>query len=169
MKKALFISTLIGVAGFLAWHFANQVSLLKKTCFAFNGYKINSIKKDDINIEIYIKLRNRSDIAIALNGYNLDVFINNTKVSTLASNLKQVIDRDSFAPLTLMVDIDPTKLLNASFLSGFLLNYNNAIVKIQGTVSVNAGGISKDNIPVLMESKLRDMLPSTDDTSGPCA
>ncbi len=150
-----------------SWHFYNQFSLLKRTCFGFNGYSIKELNINKIVMEIRLKLRNRSDIAFELKGYNVDIFINNTKVSTIASGTAQTIDRDSFANLVLPIEILPKNILNKDFISGFLLNYQNAIIKISGSVSINAGGISKSNIPVLMESKLRDMMPKGG-ASEPC-
>lgn len=168
MNKYWVIGGVTAVVGILTWHFLHQVNLLKKTCFGFNGYTIKELNINKIVIELRLKLRNKSDIAFTLRSYNFDIFINNTKVTTAASNVPQVIDRDSFAPLTLMIDIVPKNILNPAFLSGFLLNYQNANIKIQGTMSINAGGVSKSALPVLIQSKLRDMLPSSNAKTEPC-
>lgn len=166
--KHYIIGTILLLAAGLTWHFTNQLSLLKKTCFGFNGYIIKELNKNKIVIELRIKLRNQSDIAFELKAYNFNVYINNTKVTTVTSTQPQTIDRNSAAQINLLVDVVPGNILNPNFLSGFLLNYQNANIKIQGTASINAGGINKSNIPVLIESKLKDMLPTTGGVSEPC-
>jgi LEA14-like dessication related protein len=167
MKKGYIIGGLAILAGItvIGMHLAKQIRLLKTTCFNFAGYKIHTLSKDGVKIEIVLNLRNRSDIAIVLKSYNFNVSINNTQVSVISSGVAQVIDRNSYAPISLMVDIDPKKLLDLRFISGVLLNVNNAMVKIQGRVSINAGGIPA-SMPVLIESKLRDMIPTG--PSQPC-
>ena len=159
MKKVLITAGLLLTAGFLTAHFVRQAKLLKQTCFNFGGYKINTLNKDKINLEIYLNILNRSDISVTLKSYSFNVYLNNTKVSTLVSNTPQYVDRNGFAPLKLEIDIIPKDILNFNLLSNLLLDFNNAMVKIQGTVSINAAGIPK-SIPVLINRKLRDMVPS---------
>lgn len=165
MKKVVIIAGLLVTAGLLTAHFVRQAKLLQKTCFNFGGYKILTLNKEKITIEIYLNLLNRSDIAITLKSYNLSVFLNNAKAVTLNSNTAQYIDRGGFTPIKLVVDFVPKDVLNFNTLSTVLLNFNGILVKIQGSISINAAGVPK-TVPVLIENKLKDMLPTS--PSQPC-
>lgn len=170
MKKLLVITGIFGVGGFLAWHFTNQYKLLKNTCFTFGGFVINSLSKNGVSMAIKLNLRNRSDLSFALKGYNFNIYINNTLVTTAYSNATQVIERDSFAPLELLIDINPKTFVKPGFLTSFILNYGQAMVKIEGSVSINAAGVPVNKVPVKIESKLMDMMPAPGSSANnqPC-
>ncbi len=175
MKKVLLITGIVGVVGFLTWHFYNQYKLLKKTCINFAGYVIHALSIDRIAIEIKLLVRNKSDIAITLQKYDFKIYINGTYVSSLKSKpapanmpeatrlalgyAPQTIERGAQSPLNLMVDIDPKNAVSTVFTSGLLLNYNQAVVKIEGEISVNVGGLALESYPVKLEKKLKDMMP----------
>jgi hypothetical protein len=169
MKKGWIIAGLAVLgAGLATWHFSKQIRLLKQTCFSFGGYKILALTKDSVKIQIKLNLKNLSSLAFVLKAYKFNVFVNNKLVATTISNTPQTIEYNAISPIVIDIDIVPKDVLDIKALSNLLLNANNAIIKIQGSVSVNAAGIPASNVPVLIESKLRDMIPAPGATSQPC-
>ncbi len=162
MKTGLIIAAgalTTAVAIYGIWHFGSQYKLLKETCFSFDGYEPLALNKDHIKIEISLKVRNRSEIELDIRGYEFDISINNYKVSKVFSKAPIKIKKQGFTTLKLIVDVNPKSVGNLNFLSGLLLNYQESVVKIKGSLTVKTGGILAKHIPITAESKLRDMIP----------
>lgn len=171
MKKALIIGGVVIGLGALAWYIYRQANLLLNFCFNFVGYKIHTLNRDKISIELKLSIKNRSGLDVTIDSYNFDVFMNGAFVTKIRSNKNQVIAKHSFSVLSLMVDVEPKKnkdLANWDFLSRVLFDVNNIKFKITGTVSAKALGISASNVPVDIEMKLKEMLPDSKNPSPPC-
>lgn len=171
MKKVLIIAGIIGV-GALAWYLHRQANLLMQYCFNFTGYKIITLNRDRITIEIELQVRNKSDLDITISGYNFEVFLNGAYVTQIGSQKPQKIAKNSFSTLVLVIDVEPRKnkqLANWDTLSRILLDFKNTRVRIKGSISATALGISAKDINVDVESKLKEMMPAKKQApSEPC-
>lgn len=156
-----------GLISYGFWHFSSQYKLLQGTCFSFAGYKPLALNKDHIKIEISLKLKNQSDLDLHIRGYQFDISINNHPVTTVFSKQSVTVNRrdpvtgsPSFTILPVVIDVNPQTLGNLNFLSGILLNYQEALVKIKGSVSVKTSGILLSHLPINTEKRLRNMIPA---------
>lgn len=171
MKRVLIIAGVLAGIGGLAWYFYNQANLLMKYCFNFTGYKIITLSRDRITIEVRLQIKNKSDIDITLTGYKFEVFLNSAYASTIEQKKTQIIKANSFSELSLKIDVEPSKnkqLANWDFLSRLLLDVNNIRVRIKGAVSASALGISAKDVGVNLEMKLKEMLPDKANPTPPC-
>lgn len=170
MKKVIIIAGILGV-GALAWYLYHQANLLMQYCFNFTGYKIVTLNRERITLEVKLEIKNNSNFEVNINSYNFQVFMNGAYVTNVSSKKVQPIAKKSFSTLTLLIDVEPKKnkdLANWDYLSLLLLDVNNIKLKIAGTVSASALGISAENVKVNLEMKLKEMLPDSKNPSPPC-
>lgn len=171
MKRVLIFAGIIGIVGGLAWYLHRQANLLMQYCFNFTGYQIIELNRSKIQIEVKLQIKNRSDLDITIQGYEFDVYLNGAYVSKINSKKNQKVAKNSFSILSLLINVEPAKnkdLANWDFLSRLLLDYKNIKVKIKGSVSATALGISAKDVPVDLEMKLKEMLPDNSKPSEPC-
>jgi len=171
MKKALIITGILVGIGTLAWYLKHQANLLMQYCLSFVGYRIHTLNRDRITIEIALKIENKSNFDIAIDSYNFNVFLNGAYVTKISSNKIQNINKKGFSIFSLMIDIEPKKnkdLANWDFLSLILLDVNNIKLKVNGTVSVSSLGISAKAMPIALEMKLKDMKQNNKKDASNC-
>ena len=141
-----------------------QFSLLADTCVKFTGYKLVSLTRDKVQFTLNFALKNLSDIALTVNGYSFDVFINNIEVSTVSSANVVQLPANGEATLSATIAFNPSNL-NSTLFSSILLNFNQSVIRLKGTVAVKAVGISANKLPVDMSSKFTEMLPGAPSAS----
>lgn len=171
MKRVLIIAGIIAGIGGLAWYLHRQANLLMQYCFNFTGYKILELNRDIISIEVKLQMKNKSDLEVTISGYEFDVYLNGAYVTKVSSNKMQKVAKRDFSTIVLKIDVEPRKnkeLANWDTLSRILLDFKNTRVKIKGSVSATALGISAKDIPVSLEMKLKEMLPDKQNPSPPC-
>jgi LEA14-like dessication related protein len=171
MKKVLIISGILVGIGALAWYLKRQANLLMEYCFNFVGYKITTMTRDRITIELQLQIKNKSDLEVTINSYDFSAYLNGAYITKVRSKTPQKIAPKGFSVLSLLIDVEPRKnkdLANWAFLSRILFDINNITVKISGGVNVSALGISPGVIPVNVEMKLKQMVPDSKNPSPPC-
>lgn len=171
MKKALIFVGIAAAIGTLAWYLHRQANLLLQYCFNFVEYKIHTLNRERITIEVGLQIKNKSDLDITIHSYDFKVFVNGAYATKVSSKKPSLLGKNGFTILSLLIDIEPKKtkdLANWDFLSRVLLDVKNIKIKIDGSLSASALGISAKNVPLTLEMKLKDMLPDSKNPSPPC-
>lgn len=171
MKKVLIVAGILAGIGGLAWYLHYQANLLMKYCFNFVGYKIHKLNRERITLEVQMQIKNQSNFDLTINSYDFNVYMNGAYVTKVSSKKSQLIKAKGFSVLSLMIDIEPKKskeLANWDFLSRILLDVNNIKLKINGSLSATAIGVSAKDIPVNVEMRLKEMIPDKTKPSEPC-
>lgn len=172
MKKWLIPAGLTLVVGGLAWHFYNQAKRIMDYCFTFDGYKILSLGAKNIKLQLNLAVKNNSDVDLNINGYDLNISLNNKSVGKVSSDKKQLLQANSKSVLELVVSFNPVdtikNAINFDFLKGVVLDPSKVLVNVKGTVNIGQGVIKVNNIPVDFNLTLKDMLPDNSGQQKPC-
>lgn len=172
-KKLILPAGVAVIIGGLVWHFYRQVKMLQDFCYTFEGYKILELGINKVTLAILLQVRNKSDLDLTINGYDLSVSINDKFVSKIQSNQVQDLLANSKSQLNLGISFNPSEVLkgvlNLNVLQGALLDPKKVVVGIKGTISVSHKKVLKLNkVPVNFSLTLDDMMPKPGEVSRPC-
>lgn len=84
---------------------AISLKLLTKICVKPAAFKIIDINGTFIKFELSLSIKNPSITDVELDGYDLDVFINNIKVANLLSGTKNIIQGKATSTINLPITI----------------------------------------------------------------
>lgn len=173
MKK-IFVrfSILVGVAalGFGIYkYYSYQLGLAMQYCYKIVNAKILSAKKDNITIQLFLKIQNKSSFALNLKGYDLNVFLNTKKIANIKSDKPEVLANNAVSDLTLMISFNPSKFFNANFIKSlllfFLIDKSKIVIDIQGSFQAKMNFIGI-NLPVNMSLTLEEIMASSSNASA---
>ena len=146
-----------------------QTAKLKNACFFITGGTVNSVSSSNVNITLFAKVKNISDITVTLTGMELDIYVNDLYITHISSTVNQDIISQSYTTLSLPISFNPDDLLKAgaATVSDIIDNQASVIIKTSGIASISAGGVNVDNYQVNDEISLQQ-IESKDEVKEPC-
>ena len=148
------------------------VNLLLQVCYSITKYRITGIDSKYIHIDFMMQVFNPSKLNVGITGYNIDVYLNDTKVSNLSSAKPKTLEGEKPSTLTLPIKIDYLnvfeKVKSQSVVNLFL---NKKFDKIIFTFKGNFKGsllkipISKD---IELKYTLKEIQDIMNEPSTPC-
>ena len=124
----------ITIAGiYIGW----GVKLLVALCYEITGYKLKSIDFQYLDLEFSVRVNNPSHIEVGIEGYNIDIFINNIWVANVTAKNPQTIGAEKSSILTIPVKVDYKKVFgivrSKAILSYFANNqFEKIVVSLKG-------------------------------------
>ena len=176
-KKAIIWSAV--VAGFIAIGggafvvIKEQMRLLKSYCYRIKGFKINSIKVDDVNFDLSVAFRNQSNLSINIIGYKFDISVEGISAGTISSDKTQTLKPKAITDLTMNVKFSPKIALSnvlslLNFTNKIISDKNNVQIMIDGYVSAKHSFIKVTKMPISMTMTIGEAL-SDDPNLEKCA
>ena len=168
-KKHIFYVGGAVVATYLIVHFAKQGSMLKKTCFKPAGFVPNKLSINDADINIKLKMKNKSKIDYYLKNQIYNVYINDQFVGVIRNANKLYIAPEKSSDVWLNVKFNPLKVANISWdtIKDILSKGGDAKIQLKGNARVvDKSGLFAFNYPVDSTFSLKDLTSGT--TSDPC-
>ena len=174
MSKVGKIIGLLAIAVFVPAGFYVSYGLysLMSYCVKFKKYKLDEIGKDNIKLSFSFEFKNPSYLSVDIIGYNIDVFLNGTKISNLFSADPNKIEAGKTSMLTLPVSIDYKKLFDkvksAEIVNDFIFkNYDKIVFEFKGKFIGKMMKI-KINKELNIKYSLKELLEMSDAPSKPC-
>lgn len=119
--------------------YKRQIALALQYAYKISKVKLYHIRKDSFSFELFVKIMNKSDFSLVINGYDLDVIMNGRKIANVASNKQYKIYPTNTSEISLMIDFDPSQVFDKNYLSE-LLSYavvDQSKLKLQITGALN--------------------------------
>lgn len=112
IKKRLIIGTFIGallVGGIIL---TKKVKELLKYSIKFTGLKFKATTAKKIIFDVNLEFKNNSDLTIDIKNQEYDIFLNDVFITTIKSDLEQIIKPKTVSPLNVTVDLDAPLVLS---------------------------------------------------------
>lgn len=157
------------VGTYVVAHLVKQAGLLKKTCFKPAGFVPNKLSLQDADINIKLKMKNKSKIDYYLKNQIYNVYINEQFVGVIKNDNKLYIAPDKTSDVWLNLRFNPLKAVNISWdtLKDLLSKGGDAKIQIKGNARVSdKSGIFGFNYPVDQTFSLKDL--TTNSGKEPC-
>jgi LEA14-like dessication related protein len=143
-----------------------QVSLAMEYCYKISNYKINALDQNGINMDLFIKIENKSDFVITIVGYDLDILINGKDVGHIVSSSQYTLLNKSITEISVNVLFNPLASFNlmdvVSLLSYAATDKSKFIVEVKGTISGKMNFIQIKNFPIDIKMSLAEILAPED-------
>lgn len=146
----------------LTVHFKKQAKLLADYCSDIVSERIKMLTAKRVVIELDFSIKNKSDIDVKVNSYDLIISINSKKVSRLKATVNQELKAKAKSIFTLVVDFVPKDVMKEAvsrdFLAGLLLDKSKVTVSILGYATISHKAIKIENAPINITMTLAEIL-----------
>ena len=164
-KTFLWIAGIIGagLAGTgLFIYEKQQIAAAMNYCYKIKAYRLNKMTLSKISLSVDILIRNKSNFDLDIEGYDMTVYLNGTKLATIKSTKTQKITNNSLSQITVDVDVSPKGLFrNLTDIANIALlattDKSKVIIKVDGIISAASSGIRAKDLPVTMSMTLAEI------------
>lgn len=162
MTKGKWITVALGslaVAGL--WWGYRQINLLYQYAFKIKRVSVGDANSNKLDVALDIEFTNKSSIGFDINGYSLDVYINDIFVSKIKSATTQTVKGDGTAMLSIPISLSLRTILNAENLlriAAALANLKTAVLKIKGVVSIKSGIVNATDAPIEYSETIANLM-----------
>ena len=157
MKKLLLFLG-VGSVVYGAWrYYALQGEILAKSKIKLANIEIIEKKRDNITLKISLNIINNSEYDFTLKKYDLAVFLNNKKVSSVQnSNVNEKLaGNGAISTISFMASFNPIQFDLLDMLAQLLTTLGKTLVSVKGEIQIQKG-ILNINLPTDLSYKLED-------------
>ena len=145
LPKVLGVGTVLG--SFYAYYLWNM-KLLENFEYKIVGFKILNSNINKIRFQINLNIINESSIAVTVNNYDFDVYLNNVKVGNVSNaSTNQVLKGGGqVSSFSILGDIQTFSLIGTGLLSA--LSCKNSTLRLKGFYGIRKGFIKLKDLPM---------------------
>lgn len=158
-KTVIVASAIVIFAGLYAY-FRREFTKLKNACWFISGGVINSIGADKVNLTVFMKITNKSDLFMTIEKMDLNVYINNLFVSNFKKADRQRIEAHQSNIVQIDISFNPSDLLKAGVknISTILTNPDKIVISVKGDLNVEMGLVKLNKFDVSTSMTLKEMM-----------
>lgn len=159
-KYFIYIGGVALTAYGISW-IAKQQSMLNKTCFKPAGFVPNKLTLNNADINIKLKMKNKSALGYYLKNQVYNVYINDQFVGVIRNPNKLYIVPEKTTDVWLNIKFNPFQVSNISWdtLKDLIANNSDVKIQLKGNAKVIAGsGLFSFSYPVDTTFKLSDLV-----------
>jgi len=91
MKKLIIIIALFGSIGAAYLYFKRQLELALNYEYDVDSFKILKLNQEEMDVQLTLKITNKSDFEVEINAYDIEILYNNVKILRILSQEKFII------------------------------------------------------------------------------
>jgi len=158
LKPALIISGL-GVIGYALFrYYKKQIDFVKDIQYTISGLKIVNIAKEDVTLEIFLKVYNASNVEAKVTEIFLDVIMNGTKVGSINESTEFTIKPTQTTEVSYKFSFNPSLVIkNIVNILTLTVALKDVVIVADGYMKVKSGFLST-TIPFTYQNTLKNLL-----------
>lgn len=158
LKPALIISGL-GVIGYALFrYYKKQIDFVKDIQYTISGLKIINISKEDVTLEIFLKVYNSSNVEAKVTEIFLDVMMNGTKVGSINEAEEFTILPTQTTDVSYKFSFNPSLVIkNIVNILTLTVALKDVVIQADGYMKVKSGFLST-TIPFTYQNTLKKLL-----------
>lgn len=170
IKKVIITSSIVAGIGAIVYglyrFYKYQVSLAMEYCYKITNYKFNALDQNGINMDLFLKIENKSDFIITILGYDLDILVNGKNVGHVVSKTQYTLLNKSITEIGINVLFNPLSSFSLvdviALLTYAVTDKSKFIIEVKGTISGKMNFIQIKNFPIDIKMSLADILAPED-------
>lgn len=158
LKPALIISGL-GVIGYaLIRYYKKQIDFVKDIQYTISGLKIVNIAKEDVTLEIFLKVYNASNVEAKVTEIFLDVIMNGTKVGSINESTEFIVKPTQTTEVSYKFSFNPSLVIkNIVNILTLTVALKDVVIVADGYMKVKSGFLST-TVPFTYQNTLKNLL-----------
>ena len=158
LKPALIISGL-GVIGYALFrYYKKQIDFVKDIQYTISGLKIVNIAKEDVTLEIFLKVYNASNVEAKVTEIFLDVIMNGTKVGSINESTEFTIKPTQTTEVSYKFSFNPSLVIkNIVNILTLTVALKDVVIVADGYMKVKSGFLST-TVPFTYQNTLKNLL-----------
>jgi LEA14-like dessication related protein len=158
LKPALIISGL-GIIGYALFrYYKRQIDFVKDIQYKISGLKIVNISKEDVTLELFLKVYNSSNVEAKVTEIFLDVMMNGVKVGAINESEEFTIKPTQTSDLSYKFSFNPSLVVkNVVNILTLTVALKDVVIQADGYMKVKSGFLST-TIPFTYQNTLKNLL-----------
>ena len=158
LKPALIISGL-GVIGYALFrYYKKQIDFVKDIQYTVSGLKIVNIAKEDVTLEIFLKVYNASNVEAKITEIFLDVMMNGTKVGSINESNEFTIMPTQTTEVSYKFSFNPSLVIkNIVNILTLTVALKDVVIIADGYMKVKSSFLST-TVPFTYKNTLKNLL-----------
>jgi LEA14-like dessication related protein len=158
LKPALIVSGL-GVIGYALFrYYKKQIDFVKDIQYTISGLKIVNIAKEDVTLEIFLKVYNASNVEAKVTEIFLDVIMNGTKVGSINESTEFTIKPTQTTEVSYKFSFNPSLVIkNIVNILTLTVALKDVVIVADGYMKVKSGFLST-TVPFTYQNTLKNLL-----------
>ncbi|MDD4970766.1 MAG: hypothetical protein PHT07_15170 [Paludibacter sp.] len=153
-------------------YYKQQVKLALQYCYKVSNIQLRHFKKDSFLFELFVKLQNKSNFTLIINGYNLDVYLNEKKVANVKSNKAYKILSNGISEISFEVNFDPSKVFDKNYIlsliSYALVDQSKIVLHVIGNLIVSLDFIKNKKVKLDFKTTMQEIVNAKPDENVKC-
>ena len=166
VRKSLIWSGVIAAASAIGYgiylFYKRQIGLAMQYCYKISGLKFLKIEKDNISIQLNIKIQNRSDFTVEIKGYDFDIYLNDKKIANVISNKSEMLLGNAISELTFVASCNPQQIFDkeyiAKLISYAITDRRRITIKVVGLINAQMNFVSLKKLKFDYETTAYDII-----------
>jgi LEA14-like dessication related protein len=158
LKPTLIISGL-GIIGYALYrYYQKQLNFLQNIQYSVKKIKILNVTKEDISLEVTLKVYNASNVEATITEMFLDLYLNEIKVGTIDETKDILLLSNKTTDVAYKLSFNPQLILkNVVNLVSLTIALKDMTIRAEGYVKVKSGFIST-TLPFSYKNNLKSIL-----------
>jgi len=150
---AIALVTITGAALYL------QYKKLMNYCISIKNVKINSLKLNNADFNLFLNFKNNSDLKINIVSQEYVAYLNDKEIARVSSPKEQIISPKSISEIAVNIVFNPSKLLGAigDLAQNFALSPEKIVLKVKCKLKVKLY-LFTFNIPYEYVTSVKDLM-----------
>jgi LEA14-like dessication related protein len=142
--------------------YRRQLYLAMQYCYKLYKVVPKKFTKESIEMDVILKILNRSNFDLTVKSYAIDIYINDVFVTTVSSSVESLLVANGVSLFTANVKIDPAKVFKPLYLinliSSYITDKSKITIRAIGILSVKADFITIKQLPINYADTLKALL-----------
>lgn len=136
-----------------------QYQKLMEYCISFNRAVLKKISLQNINIDLFLNIKNNSSLKIEILSQDYVAFINNVLVAKASNIIPQIIEPKATSQIAVNIDMSPQSVLKtlSNLSTDLMMSPSKVIVTVKINVKVKLW-IFKISIPYEYKTSIKDLM-----------
>jgi LEA14-like dessication related protein len=146
--------------------YKRQIELALQYCYKISNVKIINFAKDNITLELFVKIQNKSDFMVEIKGYDFDVSLNNKDIAKITSDKSEMLKAQSISELSFMVTCNPAQIYDPDYVSTLIVyaltDKSKIVLSVNGIIHAKMNFVNIKKLKFDYTTNVKELLtPST--------
>jgi LEA14-like dessication related protein len=167
VRKSLVGAGIVATIGAIAFgvylFYKRQIQLALQYCYKISNLKFIKVSKENLTMQIFVKIQNKSDFTVDLKGYDLIIELNDKQIAKITSDsLNDKLVAKSITELSFMVSCNPSEIYDPDYVADLIVyaitDRKKIIIKVLGTLNVKMDFVNIKKLKFDYSTNVYDIL-----------